>query len=208
MTWAAVAGTAVSVVGGALVGGSGSQGPQTQQTQTNQIDPRMAKLLYGDGGLLSDTESLRKQQFAQGGLNSMQRAGMEMQRQSLMDPRYTQGYDQMRNQGASLMGQPVAQNPFSNGYQGGTNFSPQRPAGQSAPAVPNLGMGGQPAQNPATAAAYQPIPQMQPMAMPAPVAQSDTSALDDYMKKLEQQKWETSHGDWAGDAGGNFGGGM
>jgi hypothetical protein len=118
MSWAAVAGAAVGVVGGALNGGSSQS---TQQT----IDPRVAKYLYGGeggGGLLNGVNNLQAQQAGQGGLNPMQNAGLEMQRQALMDPRYSQGYDQMRTLGGGLLGQGVAGNPFAAGYQGGGNF--------------------------------------------------------------------------------------
>jgi hypothetical protein len=57
MSWAAVAGAAVSVVGGAL--SSKSSGQQTS-TKQNQLNPGMQELLYGDGtkgGLLSQNLS-------------------------------------------------------------------------------------------------------------------------------------------------------
>ena len=182
---------APTVIGG-LMGGKGSSGPQQQTSSKQELDPRMQQLLYDgnyDGkGLLGDVERLRKQQMGQGGLNPMQNAGLEMQRMALMDPRYTQGYDQMRNQGASLMSQPVAGNPFSNGYQGGTNFTPNRPAGQNAPPVPNLGMGTQ--QQTAPAPAYAPIqsaPTPAPMAAPESKPMDKTS-LQQYLDELLAQR--------------------
>jgi hypothetical protein len=112
MSWAAVAGAAVGVVGGAMNGHSGGQGSQTTQ---NTLDPRIANFLYGGGGfygLLNRTNDIEGAQTAQGGLNPMQQAGLEMQRQTLMDPAYTQGYGQMRSLGSSMLGQGVAGNPF------------------------------------------------------------------------------------------------
>ena len=65
MAWAAVAGAAVSVVGGALSKKSGD----ATSTQTNQLNPGMQQLLYGDGktgGLLAYNQSLLSQPKSQG----------------------------------------------------------------------------------------------------------------------------------------------
>lgn len=102
-----------SVFGG-LLGGDGSESSQT----SNKIDDRLAPYVYGKdgkGGLLADVNSLYQQQAAQGGLNGLQRAGLESQRQVLASPQYTQGYDAMRSMGLGLMGGGVAQNPFTSG---------------------------------------------------------------------------------------------
>lgn len=50
MTWGAIGGAAVGVVGGALLNGSGSSqsGSATTTTQ-QQLDPRIAAILFGDG---------------------------------------------------------------------------------------------------------------------------------------------------------------
>lgn len=106
-----------SVVGG-LLGGGGSESSQT----SNKIDDRLAPYVYGKdgkGGLLGDVMGQYQQQFAQGGLNPMMRAGLEAQRQVLASPQYTQGYDAMRSMGLGLMGAGVAQNPFTSGGMGG-----------------------------------------------------------------------------------------
>ena len=76
-----------SVLGG-LLGGGGSENSQPQ----NQIDPRLAKYVYGEngkGGLLDNVMSQYQQQYAQGGLNDLQRAGLESQRQVYASPQYT-----------------------------------------------------------------------------------------------------------------------
>ena len=108
-----------SVVGG-LLGGGGSESSQT----SNKIDDRLAPYVYGKdgkGGLLADVMGQYQQQFAQGGLNPMMRAGIESQRQVLSSPQYTQGYDAMRSMGLGLMGSGVAQNPFTSGGMGGSS---------------------------------------------------------------------------------------
>ena len=91
---------------GAIAGGSSGGGGSSQSTQ---LDPRMANYVYGsDGqsGLLGDAQSIYKQQMAQGGLNDMQRQGMDMQRQYLMSPQYQQGFGNM------AQGVPVIFSPF------------------------------------------------------------------------------------------------
>lgn len=108
MSWASVAGAAIGVVGGAMTKGSSSSSSQ------NQIDPSLQPYLYGPGGLIGNVNNLYQQQNAQGGLNPLQTAGLEMQRQTLMNPAYTQGFDQMRSLGSSLLGGGVAGNPFGN----------------------------------------------------------------------------------------------
>jgi hypothetical protein len=103
---------ASSLLGGLLGGSSDANSATT--TQQAQLDPRMADYLYGGGGLLGGVRNLYQQQIGQGGLNPMQTAGLELQRRTLMNPAYTQGFDQMRNVGAGLMGGGVAGNPFGN----------------------------------------------------------------------------------------------
>ena len=199
--WAGVAAAVAPALIGAVAGGSGSQGPTETGTSTRTIDPRMQALLYGNGankGLLGDTDELRKKQMAMGGLNDTQRAGLEMQRQTLMDPRYTQGFDQMRNQGSSLMGAPVAGNPYAHGYQGGTNFMPDQQPGGPAP-VSNLGMSRP--QNTAPAAANTPIPSTpaQPIAA-APMPDADQTDLQKFLAemRLKQAKAADGFSDYQG----------
>lgn len=116
MAWTAVAGAAV----GGLLGGGGSSSSST----SNKIDDRLSPYVYGKdgkGGLLADVMGQYQQQFAQGGMNPMMRAGLESQRQVLASPQYTQGYDAMRSMGLGLMGGGVAQNPFTSGGMGGSS---------------------------------------------------------------------------------------
>lgn len=194
MSWAAVAGAAVGVVGSSLQsGGSGSQGGQTTQ---NTLDPRIAPYLYGQsgqGGLLGNVNNLYAQQSGQGGLNPMQNAGLEMQRQTLMDPAFTQGYGQMRNLGAGLLSHGVAGNPFTGGQGsfGGMpsfgSFAPPSFGNSPAPGMAQAGGNGgliSPASaniaaspgNLGFSAASQPI-QQATAPPPAPLSQDDLRAL-------------------------------
>ena len=114
--YAAFANLAAPILG-AVVGAKGTDATQTVQ---NQIDPRIAQYLYGidgKGGLLGNTAQLYNQQMANGGLNALQTQGIEQQRQALTDPRFTQGYEQMRALGGGLLGGPMAGNPYSQGRQ-------------------------------------------------------------------------------------------
>lgn len=113
---------AAPVIGGLLGGSNGAS--SSSNTQSNQINPNVAKYVYGtdgNGGLLSDASSLYRNQFAQGGLNPMQMGGLEMQRQVLASPQYSQGYDAMRSLGMGLMGGGVAGNPFTGGQTARSN---------------------------------------------------------------------------------------
>ena len=178
-----------SVVGG-LLGGGGSSSSST----SNKIDDRLAPYVYGKdgkGGLLADVNSLYRQQAAQGGLNGLQRAGLESQRQVLASPQYTQGYEAMRSMGLGLMGGGVAQNPFTSGGMGGSSTP--------APSVVR----------PTTSTQYQPFQPQQTESLqamntpiqsvaqyqaanPAP-AEPTTSAIDDaidaYMKANKLGKY-------------------
>lgn len=98
--------------------GASSSSKGTTTTQQNSMDPRMDKYVYGsDGnsGLLGSAFGLMQEQLKTGGLNDMQRQGMEMQRQFLMSPQYQQGYTGMMDVGRSLMGAGIAGNPFMGG---------------------------------------------------------------------------------------------
>ena len=170
-----------SVLGG-LLGGGGSE-----QSATKTIDPRLGRFVYGEdgkSGLLGDVQSLYRQQAGQGGLNDLQRSGMEMQRQTLMSPQYTQGYDAMRSMGMNLMGGGIAQNPF-------TNAAANRPMPAQGQAVarPNTNMQYQPfsyAQNGAMAGGAAPIQSVaeyqQAGQSQAPSQQTVDQMIEEYMR--------------------------
>jgi hypothetical protein len=193
-----------SVVGG-LLGGGGSESSQT----SNQIDPRLAKYVYGEndkGGLLGDVMGLYRTQMGQGGLNDLQRGGMEMQRQYLMSPNYTQGYNAMQSMGLGLMGGGVASNPFTSGSsttQGGMGGGlQQRPMSQAVRPTTNLQFTPmQYQQNPAMQALNTPIPsaaQYQATNTPTPPAQDAIDkAIEDYMKANGLGKYAPQQQDFA-----------
>lgn len=201
MTFGLSAGTifgavAPTVIGGLMGGSKGSNSATT--TQQAQIDPRMAGYLYGangSGGLMSGVNNLYQQQFAQGGLNPMQNAGLEMQRQTLMSPQFTQGFDQMRNLGSGLMGQGVAGNPFSGGQTAQGAPSPAAPAApewsssQAAahwtppPGTSSIGPRIMPGGGGMLSAANQPIQQQQAAPQPAMSTDQVQSMIDDMIKK-------------------------
>lgn len=166
---------AAPLIGGLLGGSSGG----ASTTQQQKMDPRMDKYVYGgDGnsGLLSDANSIYKKQLAQGGLNPMQTAGLEMQRQQLMSPQYGQGYDAMRSLGMSLMGGGVAGNPFTGGTTARSNTNMNyTPYKYNTDAFP---------------AAYQQVTPQE-----VKTSQSDTSdiqkIIDDYLAKNGYAKKDT-----------------
>lgn len=185
---------------GSLVGGL--FGGQESESKSNQIDPRLAPFVYGKdgkGGLLGDVQNLYRQQMGQGGLNDLQRSGLESQRQVLASPQYTQGYDAMRSLGMGLMGGGVAQNPFNSGMQ-------QRPMGgqqmpqQMQPIRPNTNMQYQPyqpQQTPAMADMNTPIQsvsQYQANAPAAPAPQSVDDMIDAYMRENGLGKYANVQG--------------
>lgn len=127
---AALVGSVAAPVIGGLLGGAGNG---SSSTQSNELNPKLAKYVYGsDGnsGLLANAFDLYQKQMQQGGLNDMQRQGLNMQSQFLNSPQYTQGYNQMMQLGSKLMGGGVAANPF-------TASNPGRPgaARAAAPAM-------------------------------------------------------------------------
>lgn len=184
-----------SVVGG-LLGGGGSESSQT----SNKIDDRLAPYVYGKdgkGGLLADVMGQYQQQFAQGGLNPMMRAGLESQRQVLASPQYTQGYDAMRSMGLGLMGGGVAQNPFTSGGMGGsstpapsvvrpttnTQYQPFQPQQTESLQAMNT-----PIQSVAQYQASNPKPE-------TPPEDAINKAIEDYMKANGLGKYAASNGE-------------
>lgn len=190
--------TGATIAGGLL----GSQGGGSSQT-SNQIDPRLGKYVYGEngtGGLLSDVQKLYQQQLSQGGLNALQRSGLESQRQTLMSPQYTQGYDAMRSMGLGLMGGGVAQNPF-------TNASANTPSSNQGAVRPNTNLQYTPmsyTQNAALTGGNTPIPSVseyqQSSQAQAPQAQTVDQIIDDYMRanRLGKYAYQDSVADGAG----------
>lgn len=145
--------TAVSLAGGLL----GSQSTDSSSSSTRSMDPRMDRYVYGEdgqSGLLGGAWGLMQKQAAQGGLNDLQRQGMEMQRQYLMSPQYQNSYANMASMGQSLMGGGVAGNPF-------TPQQPMQMFGQGQQQRPQQGYGQQPA-----ASQQQPAFQYDPRTMP------------------------------------------
>lgn len=194
MAWTAVAGAAV----GGLLGGGGSSSSST----SNKIDDRLAPYVYGKdgkGGLLSDVQNLYRQQMGQGGLNEMQRAGMESQRQVYASPQFTQGYDAMRSMGMGLMGGGVAQNPFTSGGMGG-GMGGQQMAQQPQVVRPNTNMQYQPytpQQTPSYQGMNTPIQSVQQYQAtqapaPAPATSEIDDAIDAYMRENGLGKYATN----------------
>lgn len=102
-----------------------------EETTTKNLDPRIARYIYGadgNGGLLGDAQSIYSQQMQQGGLNDMQRQGLNMQAQYLQSPQYQNSYQSMLNRGMEMMNAPRAGNPFTRSQQGG-----------QAPSMPSVG---------------------------------------------------------------------
>lgn len=187
MSFAVVAGAVAAPLVGGLLGSDSGSGSQSSE---KKLDPRMDKYIYGkDGtsGLLGSGYDLLQQQLRQGGLNGMQRSGLESQRQVLASPQFTQGYDAMRSMGLGLMGGGVAQNPFSSG---GMNAPQMRQP--MTPVRPNTDMQYQPytpQQTPSLAAMQQPfqsVDQYQaqmPTEPPAPDPQTIEEIIEAYMRK-------------------------
>lgn len=190
-------GVVASAVAGPLIGGllGGSEGGKGQQsTQRQELDPRIAQYLYGSNGstgLLGHTNNTLQQQMAQGGLNGMQTAGLEMQRQALTDPRYTQGFDQMRSMGSSLMSGGVAGNPFTNGTMGANGqMRPQQQMPQQPPQGYGQPQQPQQPQQGATGAAYQPIQAPAPYTPPPPPpAQASAMDMDAFQQYLRDNRY-------------------
>lgn len=131
MTWFAVGAAAIGAIGSIAGGGNSSS-----QTSQSTLDPRVGNLLYGGaggGGLLNSVNNTATQQMAQGGLNNIQTAGLNSQLGVLTDPNYTTGFNQMRGLGSSMLGQPVAGNPFTGGNAAQSPFQSNYPAPYQAP---------------------------------------------------------------------------
>jgi hypothetical protein len=172
MSWGIVAS-----VGVGLLTGSEKKGQQTSTQQ--EMDPAMRPFIFGDAD--------RK---------GMMPLGYEQLLRS-QSPEKMAGWNMMQNRGLGLMGGSVAGNPFSQGYQGGTNFAPQGGMGN--------GMGQY---------APPPVP-MPPAPTPAPTPAFDfDQMMAEWQKKQQekyaQQAWEDEMrgaGAGGGDGGGTGAGG-
>lgn len=184
---------AAPIVGGLL----GGQGSSQQQQQKQELDPRIQGLLFGDSngpGLLYDVQRTYQNQMASGGLNPNQTAGLEMQRQTLTDPSFTQGYGAARNLGLGLLGQGVASNPFTSGktmpgasraiYGQSASNGQQAFSGGATGASQYTPANFQYSQNPALAGAYSPLGASQ--AAPAQTTTQTPSA--DLAEQLRQKQ--------------------
>lgn len=103
------AGLATTALGGLL----GSKGEQAEGTKTSKLDPRMDPYVYGDNGVLAQANKIMQNQLAQGGLNDLQRMGLQTQQNWLQSPEYSQGFTHLKNLGLDLLGRGVASNPFN-----------------------------------------------------------------------------------------------
>jgi hypothetical protein len=142
---------AASTISGLLGGGQGQGGGMGgDSTRTNQIDPRMAKYIYGDEngkGILDLAKGLYDNN--PDGMNDQMRQGLNSQWNFLNDPALKQGYQHISNTGLGLMSMPIAGNPFTNGMGG----RPQAMQSQQMPqfnpsSFQGLLSGGQPQQDP------------------------------------------------------------
>lgn len=111
--WMRLVSGAAGLLGGAGGALAGAQGQQGNVSTQNQMDPAMRQLLYSDGGVLNSTDTLFRQQMAQGGLNDRQRQGLDMQFNHYTNPANMQGYQAISNAGQGLLGRGVAANRFT-----------------------------------------------------------------------------------------------
>jgi len=110
---------------GPIVGGLlGSGGSDSEQTTQNSIDPRMAQYIYGANGVLPMADKWYSQNSS--GMTPQMTTGMNNQWSQLN--KAAPGYSQMQNLGLSLMGAPIAGNPFT----GSGGQAPQQGGQQGA----------------------------------------------------------------------------
>ena len=109
----------VPLAGGLLGAASSKDGAESSVQQ--KIDPRMAELLYGQGGLLGAGQDWFNAN--KGGSNTFKQ-GADMTRQFYNDPGYAEGFNRIKQQGLGLLGGGISANPFSTGA---ASLSGQRP---------------------------------------------------------------------------------
>jgi hypothetical protein len=128
----------LSGLAGAVGNGQGQGGGMANGTTQSQIDPRMAKYIYGDGanqGILDIAQKMY--QANPSGMNAQMVQGMNNQWNTLNDPKLKAGYDQIQNQGLGLLNMPMAGNPFTRGQ---TSAQPAGIPAYQAESLPNTGL--------------------------------------------------------------------
>lgn len=133
--------SAAKSLSGALGGvgqGQGGGGGMANGTTQSQIDPRMAKYIYGDEsnqGILDIAQKMY--QSNPSGMNAQMVQGMNNQWNTLNDPKLKAGYDQIQNQGLGLLNMPMAGNPFTRGQ---TSAQPAGIPAYQVESLPNAGL--------------------------------------------------------------------
>lgn len=203
-------GAAIGAVGSIIASDKGG----SSQSTTQEVDPRLAKYLYGeegDGGLLSDVD--KWYQANKSGLNDQMAQGLNTQWNVFNDPRTLGGYQQMTNLGSGLMGTPIVGNPFGDGRLslGGGNLgmgsqqpqAPQQaPQSYGMPASAQQPMPGAPGPFSASQPAYQTV-------APPPAAPVDSSWEDLFNPNKTPMLSSDKNKDWRqGSTNWQWNGGM
>lgn len=183
---------AATVLGGVMGGNKGLTGGSNSQTQTNQMDPKVAEYVYG---LLGNANDLYKKQSANGGLNDLQRAGLQQQVNVLSDPNYTSGFNAMKQMGLGLMGGGIAGNPWTGGNKS-AGASSGASWGTSAPTQSYLPQGFNPAAALSSTTKTEPAPAAAQNA-PAP-SQFSPEELAGLQKMLALQKLQAASDNFVG----------
>lgn len=169
------------VVGG-LLGGSDSGSSQSSQ---QQIDPRIAKYIYGDDsttGIVPAAYDWYSQNKS--GLNDQMAQGLNRQWAVYSDPANAQGYTDMQTLGSRLMGAPIAGNPFTDGRMTLPRQTPAAtPTGLLGSAQEQPQVVQPQYQNPALSSAAPFTTQVQ-QAAPAQTSKSDLSWMNPKLKNL------------------------
>ena len=97
---------------GAIAGATGASGDQKQTTQ-NQLDPRMAAMLYGQGGFLGQAQDYFNS--TKGG-NALMNQGADAMKAAFTNPQAQQGFNAMQTQGMGLLG-GGSQNDFLDAFK-------------------------------------------------------------------------------------------
>jgi hypothetical protein len=97
---------------GAIAGATGASGDQKQTTQ-NQLDPRMAAMLYGQGGFLGQAQDYFN---ANKNGNPLMTQGADAMKAAYTNPQAQQGFNAMQTQGMGLLG-GGSQNDFLDAFK-------------------------------------------------------------------------------------------